>query len=438
MITDKNDTPTVKETHEIATQTPEAPQGQPKPSSGLHSSATPAWVSSGCPQDEAKPSSGLHKAALLGVAVLGLTLSVAIFAGIRSRLQSEASLKVATDQAATPTVDVIHPRDGASAEEIVLPGTTKAFTDTPIYARTNGYLKSWYFDIGARVKKGQLLAEIETPEIDQQLQQAQGDFETAQANLQLAKTTADRWQFLVKSGSVSKQETDQAVSNLAATKAAAGASAANVRRLEQLQSFEKIYAPFDGVITARNTDIGDLIDAGASTQPRQLFHMAAIRELRVYVPVPEVYAPAAHPGATTTLTLDEYPGETFHGKLVRTSDSIDISSRTLLVEVDVDNPAGKLLPGAYVFVHLKLPMETRSVTLPSNTLLFRREGLQVGVVRNGKAELVAVKIGRDYGSSVEILSGLQPSDAVILDPADSLVSGTAVQVNIPSDGGKRQ
>jgi RND family efflux transporter MFP subunit len=380
----------------------------------------------------------LHKAALLGLAVLGLLLSVAVFAGIRSRLQSEASLKVATDRAAIPTVDVIHPKDGASAEEIILPGTTQAFTDTPIYARTNGYLKSWYFDIGARVKKGQLLAEIETPEIDQQLQQAQADLKTAHANLQLARTTADRWQFLVKSGSVSKQETDQAVSNLAATQAAVDASAANVRRLEELQSFEKVYAPFDGVIIARNTDIGALIDAGASTQPRQLFHMAATRELRVYVPVPEVYAPAAHPGATTTLTLDEYPGETFYGTLVRTSDSIDISSRTLLVEVDVDNPAGKLLAGAYVFVHLKLPMETRSVTVPSNTLLFRREGLQVGVVRNGKAELVAVKIGRDYGSTVEILFGLQPSDAVILDPSDSLVSGTAVQVNIPSDGGKRQ
>jgi len=256
--------------------------------------------------------------------------------------------------------------------------------------------------------------------------------------LQLAQTTANRWQFLVKSGSVSKQETDQAVSNLAAMKAAADASAANVGRLEQLQSFEKVYAPFDGVITARNTDVGDLIDAGASAEPQPLFHIAAIGELRVYVPVPEVDAPAARPGATALLTLDEYPGQTFRGRLVRTSDSINPSSRTLLVEVDVDNPAAKLLPGAYVFVHLKLPMEVRSVTVPSNTLLFRREGLQVGLVRNGKAELVPVKIGRDYGGSVEIVSGLAPSDSVILDPADSLVSGTPVEVNRQSAGGAGQ
>jgi len=212
-------------------------------------------------------------------------------------------------------------------------------------------------------------------------------------------------------------------------KAAADASAANVRRLEQLQSFEKIYAPFDGVITARNTDIGDLIDAGASTQPRQLFEMAAISILRVYVPIPEVYAPAARPGTSAQLTLDEYPGETFEGKLVRTSDSIDANSRTLLTEVDVNNPERKLLPGAYVFVHLKLPVEIRSVIIPSNTLLFRREGLQVGLVRDDKAQLVPVKIGRDYGGTVEIVSGLTVSDSVIADPADSLVSGTTVRVN---------
>ena len=381
---------------------------------------------------------GWGKILLSALATMVLTLGIVIFWGIRSRVEAETRLQVTTAQAAIPTVDVVHPQEGAPTEEIVLPGTTQAFTDTPIYARTNGYLKTWYFDIGARVQKGQLLAEIETPEVDQQLQQAQADLETAQANLQLAKTTADRWQFLVKSGSVSKQETDQAVSNLAATKAAADASAANVRRIEELQSFEKVYAPFDGVITARNTDVGDLIDAGASTQPRQLFHMASIRVLRVYVPVPEVYAPAARPGASAILTLDEYPGEAFHGKLVRTSDSIDTSSRTLLVEVDVDNPAGKLLPGAYVFVHLKLPVKTRSVTVPSNTLLFRREGLQVGVVRNSKADLVPVKIGRDYGSTVEIVSGLQASDAVILDPADSLISGTPVRINTPSDGGTQQ
>jgi RND family efflux transporter MFP subunit len=379
-----------------------------------------------------------RKPILIGAAVFALCLAAVIVFGIRARVQAESKLKAATDQAATPLVEVIHPKQGAPTEEIVLPGTTQAFSDTPIYARANGYLKNWYFDIGARVKKGQLLAVIETPELDQQLQQAQADLETAKANLKLAGTTADRWQFLVKSGSVSKQETDQAVDNLAAMKATVDSNAANVGRLEQLQSFEKVYAPFDGVITARNTDIGDLIGAGENTQPQQLFHMAAINVLRVYVPVPEVYAPAARVGATALLTLDEYPGQNFHGRLVRTSDSIDTASRTLLVEVDVDNPEGKLLPGAYVFVHLKVPMEIRSVTIPSNTLLFRREGLQVGVVRDRKAELVSVKIGRDYGSTVEIVSGLSPSDLVILSPADSLVSGTPVSVDDRSAKGAGQ
>ena len=391
----------------------------------------------GQPSELGHPRS-LRRLLLSVLASTALALSMVIFWGIRSRVEAETQLQTDTDQAAIPSVDVIHPQEGAPTEEVVLPGATQAFTDTPIYARTNGYLKQWYFDIGARVRKGQLLAEIDTPELDQQLEQARADYATAQANLQLAKTTAVRWQFLVQSGSVSKQETDQAVSNLAAMRAAADASAANVRRLEELQSFEKVYAPFDGVITARNTDFGDLIDAGASAQPKQLFHMAAISRLRVYVPVPEVYAPAARTGATALLTLDEYPGETFQGTLVRTSNSIDTTSRTLLVEVDVDNPAGKLLPGSYVFVHLKLPVRTHSVTVPSNTLLFRREGLQVGVVRNGRAALTPVKIGRDFGSTVEIVSGLQPSDAVILDPADSLITGTSVRVNSPSDGGTRQ
>lgn len=362
-------------------------------------------------------------------------VALLIYSGIHSRAVAEARLEQRTEQAAIPTVDVISPREGAPTQEIVLPGNTQAFSDSPIYARTSGYLKRWYFDIGAHVQKGQLLAEIETPEVDQQLLQARADLDTAQANLNIAKITASRWQDLVSTGSVSQQETDQAVSNLSAVKAAAESSSANVRRLEQLQSFEKVYAPFDGIVTARNTDIGALIDAGASTQPRELFHMAAIRKLRLYVSVPEVYSRAARSGAPATLTLDEFPGQVFHGTLVRNSNSIDIASRTLLVEVDVDNPTGQLLPGAYVFVHLKLPDQTRSVTLPSNTLIFRKEGLQVGLVRNGKAELVAVKIGRDYGNTVEIVSGLQPTDAVIVDPSDSLVAGMPVRLISKPTGG---
>jgi RND family efflux transporter MFP subunit len=384
-----------------------------------------------------RPGAQRRTAILVAAAALAL-LALVIYSGVHSRAVTEARLEQRTEQAAIPTVDVLFPREGAPTQEIVLPGNTQAFSDSPIYARTSGYLRRWYFDIGAHVQKGQLLAEIETPEVDQQLLQARADLDTAHANLNIAKITASRWQDLVSTGSVSQQETDQAVSNLSAVKAAVESSSANVRRLEQLQSFEKIYAPFDGIITARNTDIGALIDAGANTQPRELFHMAAIRTLRLYVAVPEVYSRAARPGASATLTLDEFPGQTFHGTLVRNANSIDLASRTLLVEVDVDNPTGQLLPGAYVFVHLKLPDQTRSVTIPSNTLIFRKEGLEVGLVRNGKAELVPVKISRDYGNSVEIVSGLQPTDAVIVDPSDSLVAGMPVRVsNKPAGGSGR-
>ena len=355
-------------------------------------------------------------------------LGIGITNGIHERTASAKALASTTEQAATPLVKVVHPTPAAPLQEIVLPGNTEAFTDSPIYARTSGYLTHWYFDIGARVKKGDLLAEIETPEIDQQLQQAQAQLETADANYALAQTTAARWQALLAKNSVSRQETDQAVANMAAQKAVVDSNAANVRRLEQLQSFEKVYAPFDGVITARRTDIGALIDAGSSAESRELFHMAAISTLRVFVPVPEVYSNAAHSGAGAVLTLDEYPGRQFHGRLVRNSSAIDPASRTLLVEVDVDNSGNLLLPGAYVFVHLKLPMVIRSVTIPADTLLFRREGLRVGVVRDGHATLVPVSIGRDYGANVEIVSGLRATDSIIVDPSDSLVSGAPVRV----------
>ena len=385
-----------------------------------------------------RPAAQRRTTILVAAAALAV-LAVMIYSGIHSRAVAEARLTQRTQEAAIPTVAVVFPKEGAPTQEIILPGNTQAFSDAPIYARTSGYLKHWYFDIGAHVQKGQLLAEIETPEVDQQLLQARADLDTAQANLNIAKITATRWQALVSNGSVSQQETDQAVNNLSAVKAAAESSAANVRRLEQLQSFEKIYAPFDGILTARNTDIGALIDAGANTQPRELFHMAAIRTLRLYVAVPEVYSRAARSGAPATLTLDEFPGQIFHGTLVRNANAIDIASRTLLVEVDVDNPTGQLLPGAYVFVHLKLPDQTRSVTIPSNTLIFRKEGLQVGLVRDGKAELIPVKISRDYGNSVEIASGLQPTDAVIVDPSDSLVAGMPVRPSSskPTGGSKQ-
>lgn len=376
-----------------------------------------------------------HRAVFLFTAIVVAFVGVVIYSGIHSRAAAESRLKQQTEEGAVPTVSVIFPRQGAPTNEIVLPGVAQAFIDAPIYARTSGYLKHWYFDIGARVKKDLLLAEIDTPEVDQQLQQARADLETAQANLAIAKITADRWQGLVQDGSVSQQETDQALSNRKAVQATVQSNAANVRRLEQLQSFERVSAPFDGIITARQTDIGALIDAGASTQPRELFHMAAIRTLRVYVAVPEVYSPSVRSGGSATLTLDEFPGETFRGAIVRNTNSIDLASRTLLVEVDIDNRTGRLLPGAYVFVHLKLPDQTRSVVVSSNTLIFRKEGLQVGLVRDGKAVLVPVKIGHDFGNTVEIISGLQPTDAVIVDPSDSLVDGMPVRVSGKSAGG---
>jgi RND family efflux transporter MFP subunit len=382
-------------------------------------------------QAESQPpqrrSSGL--AALAFLAAAAAVIGALVYFGIHARAQAETRLKEYTERAAIPAVNVVQPKPDAPAQEISLPGNTQAFTDAPIYARTNGYLKRWYFDIGAHVKQGDLLAEIDTPEVDQQLLQARADLETARANLALAQTTATRWQNLVKTGSVSQQETDQTVGTLNAQKATADSNEANVRRLEQLQSFEKVVAPFDGVVTARETDTGQLIDAGSGqTSGKQLFHLAAISKLRVFVAVPEVYSVAAQGGADVTLTLDEYPGQIFKGTVVRNSHSIDAASRTLLVEVDVDNPQGKLLPGAYVFVHFKLPEAIRSVTVPANTLLFRSEGLRIGVIHNGKAALVPVTIGRDYGTTVEIVSGVTATDQVIVDPPDSLVSDAPVRL----------
>jgi RND family efflux transporter MFP subunit len=352
-----------------------------------------------------------------------------------------SNLGTVTERAAITTVNVVEPKSGAALEEIVLPGNTQAFSDTPIYARTNGYLKRWYVDIGAHVKQGQLLAEIETPEIDQQLEQARADLQTSEANEQLAQITATRWQNLLKTDSVSKQETDQAVKDLSAKQATVESMTANVHRLEQLQSFERIYAPFSGVITTRNTDIGALINAGAGGMPQELFHMAAVNRLRIYVAVPEVDSEAAQNGARAALSLDEYPGETFQGTIVRNSDAIDLNSRTLNVEVDIDNRDGRIRPGAYVFVHLKIPEKstgaTASLTIPANTLLFRSEGLRVGVVRGDRAELVPITIGRDYGSTVEVISGLKPTDQVIVNPSDSLTTGTPVRVNAPKAGSSK-
>jgi RND family efflux transporter MFP subunit len=348
-----------------------------------------------------------------------------VYSGIGSRVHAEASLTKQTDAAAVPSVSVVHPSLGSPSEEVVLPGNAQAFTDTPIYARTNGYLKAWHVDIGARVQQGQVLAEIETPELDQQLQQAEADLNSAKATLEIADITNTRWQKLVAKRAVSMQEADQAKSDFVGKQAIVAAGEANVRRLKQLQDFENVTAPFDGVITARNTDIGALINAGAA---KELFHLTSTQQLRVFTPVPEVDAPAVRDGERVTLTQDAYPGQVFAGTIVRNSNAIDQTTRTLNVEVDVDNPTGRLLPGAYVFVHFRMPGGSHRVTIPSNTLLFRSEGLRVGVVRDGHVQLVPITIGHDFGNSVEVLSGLSVKDAIVLDPSDSLSDGAQVQI----------
>jgi RND family efflux transporter MFP subunit len=374
------------------------------------------------------------RSVLLFLSATAVAIVVVVIFNMHSRTLAASRLAQSTAQAAIPSVNVVHPQPATRAQDLVLPGSTQAFIDSPIYARTNGYLKSWYVDIGARVRKGELLAEIETPELDQQLRQAKAELATAEANLNLSQITAVRDENLLKTHSVSTQERDNAVNANAANKATVESNQANVARLEQLQSYEKVYAPFDGIITARSTDIGALIDAGANA-PKELFHIAAINKLRIYVAVPEVYSRAAITGSPAEVTLDEYPGELFHGTLVRNANSIDPVSRTLLVEVDVNNSNGRLMPGAYAQVHLKLPEDARSLVVPSNTLIFRKDGLQVALARNGKAELVKVTPGHDYGDSMEILAGLQLGDDVILSPSDSLITGTPIQLSKPASGG---
>jgi RND family efflux transporter MFP subunit len=366
---------------------------------------------------------------IVAIVVFAIVVAIVV-AGILPRVKARTALRKETAEMAVPTVSVVQPKRAEPAQELVLPANVQAFADAPIYARTNGYLKRWYVDIGAHVRKGQLLAEIETPEVDQQLRQARADLATAEANLNLSRITASRYTDLLKTDSVSKQEADNAAGDYAAKKAIVESSKANVERLEQLQSFEKIYAPFDGVITARNTDIGALIDSGSAGGTRtELFHMAQPEKLRVYANVPEAYSQAAKPGLVADLTLSEFPGRRFQGKLVRTANAIDQSTRTLLVEIDVDNPTGTLFSGAYAEVHFKLPTATSSFILPVNALLFRSEGLRVAAVTDGQhAELRPITIGHDFGNEVEVVSGLNGNESIIVNPPDSLASGQQVRI----------
>ncbi|HYL05527.1 MAG TPA: efflux RND transporter periplasmic adaptor subunit [Thermoanaerobaculia bacterium] len=351
-------------------------------------------------------------------------------AGIVPRMRAESALARQTRERAVPAVTVIAPRQGAAAQEIVLPGAIQAWEDAPIFARTSGYLRRWFADIGARVKQGQLLAEIETPEVDRQLDQARADLATAGANSELAEVIAARYVELRKTDSVSQQDLDNTLGDAKAKRAMVNSAQANVKRLEQLQSFERIYAPFDGVVTARNTDVGQLIDPGTgSGAARELFHVASTRTLRVYVNVPQVYSGAARPGVSAYLTLAEAPGRRFAGKLVRSANAIDVMSRTLRAEVDVDNRGGELLPGAYAQVHLELAAAARTLVVPVSALIFQSEGLCLATVdAAGRVHLAPVSPGRDFGNEVEVVAGLADGQRVIDSPPDSLVEGQEVRV----------
>jgi len=369
------------------------------------------------------------------IAVLAVVVVVLlVLSGILPRVKARATLQRETAEMAVPSVVLVQPKPTPGAEDLVLPANVQPYIYAPIYARTNGYLKKWYVDIGARVKRGQLLAEIETPEVDQQLQSARANLATAEANFNLAQITATRYSDLLKSDSVSKQETDNAVGALAANKAIVEADRANVKQLEATQSFQKIFAPFDGIITNRNTDIGALISSGSGAATTELFQIAQPSKLRVYVNVPQIYSQSAKPGLSADLVMSEFPGRKFPGKLVRTADAIDPGTRTLLVEISVDNPTNTLLSGSYAEVHLKVPNKVSSLMLPVNTLLFRSEGLRVVGVANNKASLIPITIGRDYGAEVEVIAGLTGAESVVINPPDSIVDGETVRVVQASSG----
>ncbi|MGB7731079.1 MAG: efflux RND transporter periplasmic adaptor subunit [Candidatus Acidiferrum sp.] len=359
------------------------------------------------------------------VAVLVLVGAVVMF---QRRAQFQALAKD-TETLAVPTVAVIRPMSQGTAEDLVLPGTLQAYVESPIYARTNGYLRKWYHDIGSRVTKGELLADIDTPEVDQQLMQAKADLVTAQANEHLSKITEARYSDLLKSDGVSKQEVDNATGDLAAKQAIVQSAEANVRRLQELKSFQQVYAPFSGVITQRNVDIGTLINAGNGGTSQQLFYLAQTDPIRLYVNVPESYAPAIHKGLGAYIELAQYPGEKFQGEVVRTAEAIDLATRTLLTEVDVPNKTGLLLPGGYAQVHLQIHVQSERLQVPVNALLFRSEGLRAVVIDNNHhVRLQALDIGRDYGTSLEVLTGLKSDDWIVLNPPDSIENGEEVHV----------
>lgn len=377
------------------------------------------------------------RGALILLAVLVVIAVVAAVAGIVPRLRAQKQLAQRTDDLALADVVVDKPQLGEPSQEIVLPGNMFAYVDSPIYARTDGYLEKWYFDIGAHVRKGQLLATIASPEVDQQLAQAKADLLTAQANARYANQQAQRYTDLLAQNAVAKQDTENYVAQQASTNTQVRSAQANVDRLEQMVGFEKVYAPFSGTVTARDVDIGTLINAGAGTSGgREMFHMDDEHTMRVYVNVPQADSPNCTPGTPAYLTLNEFPGREFHGKVVRTAGAIDPASRTLLVEVDVPNPEGELVPGAYTEVHFHVKVVKQTLILPVSTLLFRQEGLRVAIVVNGdKAKLLPISIGQNDGKVVQVSEGLHADDLVVQSPPDSIMDGETVRVVQPNRNG---
>jgi RND family efflux transporter MFP subunit len=377
--------------------------------------------------EEREPKKKSRLFVFLIVAAVAL-LIIGAFTLLQRRSQYQA-LANETEKMAVPTVSVIHPTMEPGEEDLVLPSTLQAYVESPIYARTNGYLKKWYHDIGSHVQRGEVLADIDTPEVDQQLSQARAELVTSQANANLSKITAARYEELIKTDGVSKQEVDNAVGDYAAKKATVQSNEANVRRLEELESFKHIYAPFGGVLTRRNVDMGNLINAGNGGTAQELFFLAQTDPIRVYVSVPEMYAPAIRAGLGAYLELAQFPGQKFYGKVVRTSDAIDQASRTLNTEVDVPNKTGQLLPGGYAQVHLLVKVTGARLQIPANALLFRSEGLRAVVLdADHKIHLRPLTIGRDYGTALEVLQGLYADDWIVLNPADSLEEGLSVNV----------
>ncbi|MBV8784233.1 MAG: efflux RND transporter periplasmic adaptor subunit [Gammaproteobacteria bacterium] len=368
--------------------------------------------------------------------LVGVVLLLVVW-GIASRLVARASLERQADEAAVPTVSVTKPHRNPGADSLVLPGTVQAFYEAPIYARTDGYLKRWYTDIGTPVKKGQLLAEIDTPELDQQLRQAQADLGTAQANYELARTTNERWQGLRATDSVSQQDADQRAGDAAAKAAARQASAANVGRLEQLESFKRVVAPFDGTVTQRNTDVGALITAAQNTGTA-LFRVADTQRLRIYVSVPQPYAGSIHDGLKAQVVFADRPARSYEAAVANSAHALDPTTRTLQVELQIDNSKGELLPGSYAQVHFVLDRDAPALRVPVNTLLFRAEGLQVATLdAQHHVHLKDIVQGRDFGREIEVIRGIQADDTLVLNPPDSLAEGQPVRLASPPTAGAK-